>query len=153
PIHSIVGDVTDEGRVKEVMRDYRPQIIFHAAAHKHVPMVELNPGEAIKNNIRGTRVMAEAADQYHVERFVLISTDKAVNPTSVMGATKRVAEFIVQALAARSTTRFVGVRFGNVLGSNGSVVPLFLEQIKAGGPVTVTHPEMRRYLMLIPEAV
>jgi FlaA1/EpsC-like NDP-sugar epimerase len=153
PIHSVVGDVTDVNRVEAVMAKYRPQIIFHAAAHKHVPMVELNPGEAIKNNIIGTRVMAEAADRHKAERFILISTDKAVNPTSVMGVTKRVAEFIVQALALKSATCFAGVRFGNVLGSNGSVVPLFLEQIKAGGPVKVTHPEMTRYLMLIPEAV
>jgi len=153
PIHSVVGDVTDVNRVERVMAEYRPQIIFHAAANKHVPMVELNPGEAVKNNIIGTRVMAEAADRHKTERFILISTDKAVNPTSVMGVTKRVAEFIVQDLALKSTTRFAGVRFGNVLGSNGSVVPLFLEQIKSGGPVKVTHPDMMRYLMLIPEAV
>jgi FlaA1/EpsC-like NDP-sugar epimerase len=154
-VHRILGDVTDQRRVHAVLEEYQPEIIFHAAAHKHVPLMELNPCEAVKNNIRGTRIVAEAAAASGAERFILISTDKAVNPSSVMGATKRVAELLVQSLAQRSQTqtRFVVVRFGNVLGSNGSVVPLFLEQIKAGGPVTVTHPAMRRYFMLIPEAV
>jgi FlaA1/EpsC-like NDP-sugar epimerase/lipopolysaccharide/colanic/teichoic acid biosynthesis glycosyltransferase len=151
--HGILGDVTDVPRLQEILTTYRPDIIFHAAAHKHVPLMEMNPGEAFKNNVLGTRLMAEAAAQFGVEHFVLISTDKAVNPSSVMGATKRVAELVVQGMASRSQTRFLTVRFGNVLGSNGSVVPRFQKQIKAGGPVTVTHPDVRRYFMLIPEAV
>lgn len=151
--HCLMGDVTDKARVDAILAEYRPEIIFHAAAHKHVPLMELNPCEAVKNNILGTRLMAEAAARYGAERFILISTDKAVNPSSVMGATKRVAELLVQRMAQHSATRFMVVRFGNVLGSNGSVVPRFLAQIKAGGPVTVTHPEVQRYFMLIPEAV
>jgi FlaA1/EpsC-like NDP-sugar epimerase len=156
PIWPIIGDVADYNRVSAVMAAHRPDMVFHAAAHKHVPLMELNPCEAVKNNVAGTWVLAQVAGRYDVGRVVLISTDKAVNPTSVMGATKRVAELIVQAMAGSSngsTTRFTAVRFGNVLGSNGSVVPRFLEQIHAGGPVTVTHPEMKRYFMLIPEAV
>ena len=149
----MIGDITDAGRVNWTMKTLRPEIVFHAAAHKHVPLMELNPGEALKNNGIGTLNLVEAADQNRVERFVLISTDKAVNPSSVMGATKRVAELVVQEIAPRSLTKFLTVRFGNVLGSNGSVVPRFQEQIKAGGPVTVTHPYVRRYFMLIPEAV
>lgn len=149
----IIGDVTDQKRVDSVMSECRPQIIFHAAAHKHVPMMEMNPCEAVINNITGTRIVAEAAARYHADSFVLISTDKAVNPTSVMGVTKRVAEMLVQLADRNSTTIFAVVRFGNVLGSNGSVVPRFMDQIKAGGPVTVTDPQMRRYFMLIPEAV
>jgi FlaA1/EpsC-like NDP-sugar epimerase len=152
-MHGVLGDITDVSRLQETLKTYRPDIIFHAAAHKHVPLMELNPGEAFKNNVLGTRFVAEAAAQFGVEHFVLISTDKAVNPSSVMGATKRVAELVVQGLVGRSKTRFLTVRFGNVLGSNGSVVPRFQKQIKAGGPVTVTHPEVRRYFMLIPEAV
>lgn len=152
-IHPVLGDVTDRRRLRETMIRYRPGIVFHAAAHKHVPLVELNPSEALKNNCIGTRIVAETADRCGVERFVLISTDKAVNPSSVMGATKRAAELIVQEMAQRSATRFLTVRFGNVLGSNGSVLLRFKEQIKAGGPVTVTHPSIRRYFMLIPEAV
>ncbi|HEX5031999.1 MAG TPA: polysaccharide biosynthesis protein, partial [Candidatus Eisenbacteria bacterium] len=124
-----------------------------AAAHKHVPLMELNPCEAIKNNVKGTRIVGEAAVRHGVDRFVLISTDKAVNPSSVMGATKCVAELLTMRLAERASTCFMVVRFGNVMGSNGSVIPLFLEQIKNGGPVTITHPDMRRYFMLIPEAV
>jgi len=149
----IMGDVTDVLRLSMVMEEHRPQILFHAAAHKHVPLVEQNPAEALKNNCIGTRITAETANKYGVEQFVQISTDKAVNPSSVMGATKRVAELIVQDIARNSRTRFLTVRFGNVLGSSGSVLLRFQEQIKAGGPVTVTHPEIQRYFMLIPEAV
>jgi FlaA1/EpsC-like NDP-sugar epimerase len=152
-IHSIVGDVTDARRIHAVMAEYQPEMIFHAAAHKHVPLMEFNPCEAVKNNVGGTRTVAEAAAHFGAERFILISTDKAVNPSNIMGATKYVAELLVQSLAQKSHTRFLVVRFGNVLGSNGSVVPHFLDQIKAGGPVTVTHPEVQRYFMLIPEAV
>ncbi|HXW04269.1 MAG TPA: nucleoside-diphosphate sugar epimerase/dehydratase [Vicinamibacterales bacterium] len=150
----VVGDVTDATRVAEVMRQHQPEIVFHAAAHKHVPLMEENPCEAIKNNVRGTRVLVQAAEAAGVDRFILISTDKAVNPTSVMGASKRLAELVVQhAQRNGGGTSFAVVRFGNVLASNGSVVPRFLEQIRRGGPVTITHPEMRRFFMLIPEAV
>ena len=149
----VVADVTDVRRIEQVFDDVRPQVVFHAAAHKHVPLMEDNPCEAVKNNVRGTRIVAEGALGCGAERFVLISTDKAVNPTSVMGATKRVAELIVERLSGSQATRFASVRFGNVLASNGSVVPTFLAQIAKGGPVTVTHPEMRRFFMLIPEAV
>jgi len=148
----LVADVCDEARMRALLGEHRPQIIFHAAAHKHVPMMEANPGEAIKNNVLGTRLLGEIAGEHGVEAFVMISTDKAVRPTSIMGATKRVAELAVQDLAGRYATRFEAVRFGNVIGSAGSVVPIFREQIRRGGPVTVTHPEMRRYFMTIPEA-
>lgn len=152
-LHPLVGDVTDEVRVTEVLQSHRPEIIFHAAAHKHVPLMEENPCEAVKNNVRGTRLLARAAEASGVARFIMISTDKAVNPTSVMGASKQLAELVVEAQAVESRTSFSIVRFGNVLGSNGSVVPRFMDQIRKGGPVTITHPEMRRFFMLIPEAV
>jgi FlaA1/EpsC-like NDP-sugar epimerase/UDP-N-acetylmuramyl pentapeptide phosphotransferase/UDP-N-acetylglucosamine-1-phosphate transferase len=150
---AVIADVTDEDRMWEVLVAHQPAIIFHAAAHKHVPLMEANPCEAVKNNVRGTRILAEVARRVGIERLILISTDKAVNPSSVMGATKRVAELLIQSMNGHGPGIFAAVRFGNVLASNGSVVPYFLEQIKGGGPVTVTHPEMRRYFMLIPEAV
>jgi FlaA1/EpsC-like NDP-sugar epimerase len=148
-----IGDVTVAERVAEVLQQTDPELVFHAAAHKHVPLMELNPKEAVRNNVLGTKTVAEASLAAGVERFVLISTDKAVNPTSVMGATKRVAEDLMQSLNRRGETKFTVVRFGNVLGSNGSVVPFFAEQIRRGGPVTVTHPEIKRFFMTIPEAV
>jgi FlaA1/EpsC-like NDP-sugar epimerase len=148
-----IGDVTVQERVAEVLQQTDPELVFHAAAHKHVPLMELNPKEAVRNNVFGTKTVAEASLASGVDRFVLISTDKAVNPTSVMGATKRVAEDLLQSLSHRGRTKFTVVRFGNVLGSNGSVVPLFADQIRRGGPVTVTHPEIKRFFMTIPEAV
>ncbi len=148
----LVADVCDRKRLEEIFREFRPSVVIHAAAHKHVPMMELNPGEAIKNNILGTSNVATLSSAYGAERFVMVSTDKAVNPTSVMGCTKRVAEKVVRSCQENSSTCYVSVRFGNVLGSNGSVIPLFKEQIAKGGPVTVTHPEMTRYFMTIPEA-
>jgi FlaA1/EpsC-like NDP-sugar epimerase len=152
-VYPVIGDVTDHARLRATMETYTPHIVFHAAAHKHVPLMEFNPCEAVKNNVMGTRMAATVASDMDVERFIMISTDKAVRPSSVMGATKRVAELIIQDMARTSRTTFTTVRFGNVLGSNGSVVPHFLQQIKAGGPVTVTHPDVERYFMLIPEAV
>lgn len=148
----IIASVRDMKRLDEVFDYYRPGVVFHAAAHKHVPLMEANPAEAIKNNVIGTLNTVQCADKYKVKKFVMISTDKAVNPTNVMGATKRIAEMIVQSIDKRSQTEFVAVRFGNVLGSNGSVIPLFKKQIEAGGPLTVTHPEITRYFMTIPEA-
>jgi FlaA1/EpsC-like NDP-sugar epimerase len=151
--HACIGDIRDRSRIERVFSEFRPHILFHAAAYKHVPMSEHNPVEVIKNNIFGTRILAETAHSWGAEHFVMISTDKAVNPANVMGASKRAAEIFIQNLAGRSPTRFVTVRFGNVLGSNGSVIPIFKEQIKKGGPVTVTHPAVTRYFMTIPEAV
>ncbi len=147
-----LADICDSRRLDAIFQSETPDVVFHAAAHKHVPMMEINAGEAIKNNVFGTKKVADTADRYRVKTFVMVSSDKAVNPTSVMGVSKRVAEIYVQALSQRSRTQFVTVRFGNVLGSAGSVVPLFKEQIAKGGPVTVTHPQMTRYFMTIPEA-
>jgi len=150
---ALICNITDRTRVEEIFEKHRPDVVIHAAAHKHVPLMELNPGEAVRNNIIGTRIVADAADKYGTANFVMISTDKAVNPTSIMGSSKRIAEMYIQDLDRTSKTRFVTVRFGNVLGSEGSVVPIFKKQIAEGGPVTVTHPEMKRYFMVIPEAV
>lgn len=149
----VIGSVRDENRVNHVFETYKPDIVYHAAAHKHVPLMEASPCEAIKNNSFGTLNVAKAADKSGVSKFVLISTDKAVNPTNIMGASKRICEMIVQSMDKNSDTEFVAVRFGNVLGSNGSVIPLFKKQIEMGGPVTVTHPDIIRYFMTIPEAV
>ena len=149
----LIGSVRDTRRVEQVFEKYRPDIVYHAAAHKHVPLMEYSPNEAIKNNVLGTYKVATAASKYGTKRFVLISTDKAVNPTNIMGASKRLCEMVIQAMNRCSDTEYVAVRFGNVLGSNGSVIPLFKKQIEAGGPVTVTHPDIIRYFMTIPEAV
>ncbi|WP_449536939.1 polysaccharide biosynthesis protein [Ferdinandcohnia sp. Marseille-Q9671] len=151
-IITVIADVQDKQKMMAVMGTYRPNVVYHAAAHKHVPLMERNPEEAIKNNIIGTKNVAEAASWYNVNTFVMVSTDKAVNPTSVMGASKKLTEMIVQEMDKHSDTKFVAVRFGNVLGSRGSVIPLFKGQIEKGGPVTVTHPDMVRYFMTIPEA-
>ena len=152
-ITPVIADVQDRKRIFEVMEKYRPDVVYHAAAHKHVPLMEINPREAVKNNILGTRNVAEAANHAKVKTFVMISTDKAVNPPNIMGATKRLCEMIVQDMATKSdSTKYVAVRFGNVLGSRGSVIPLFKKQIAKGGPITVTHPDIVRYFMTIPEA-
>ena len=151
---TLIAPARDHDKIDQIFREYRPLVVFHAAAHKHVPLMETSPAEAVKNNIFGTWNMVTLAEQYGTQRFVMISTDKAVNPTNVMGATKRCCEMIVQYMSQKgSKTEFVTTRFGNVLGSNGSVIPLFRRQIEAGKPVTVTHPDIIRYFMTIPEAV
>ena len=150
---AVIANIREKHRLDNIFTRFKPDVVFHAAAHKHVPLMESNPTEAIANNVFGTLNVAECADKYKAKRFVLISTDKAVNPTNIMGATKRIAEMVIQAMGRHSKTEFTAVRFGNVLGSNGSVIPLFKKQIEQGGPVTVTHPEVIRYFMTIPEAV
>lgn len=152
-LHVFIASVRNTKRINKIFDEFRPDIVYHAAAHKHVPLMEDSPNEAVKNNVLGTWKVVQAADQYKTKRFVMISTDKAVNPTNIMGATKRICEMIIQTYNNRSQTEFVAVRFGNVLGSNGSVIPLFKKQIIAGGPVTVTHPDIVRFFMTIPEAV
>ena len=149
----LIGSVRNESRLKDIFETYRPEIVFHAAAHKHVPLMEDSPNEAIKNNVIGTYLTAQMASRYRARKFILISTDKAVNPTNIMGASKRLCEMVIQMIGKKRETEFAAVRFGNVLGSNGSVIPLFRKQIEQGGPVTVTHPEIIRYFMTIPEAV
>jgi FlaA1/EpsC-like NDP-sugar epimerase len=152
-VRACLADVLDGDRMEQIFAEHRPQLVFHAAAHKHVPIVEENPHEGALNNVMGTYRVATLSKRFAAERMILVSTDKAVNPTNVMGATKRFAEYIIRSFSGEDTTRFITVRFGNVLGSNGSVVPRFQEQILRGGPVTVTHPQIERYFMLIPEAV
>ena len=152
-LETLIASVRDKKRVEDIFETYRPDIVYHAAAHKHVPLMEDSPDEAIKNNVLGTYNVASAANKYHVKKMVLISTDKAVRPTNVMGASKRICEMIIQIFSQVSQTEYAAVRFGNVLGSNGSVIPIFRQQIKNGGPVTVTHPDIIRYFMTIPEAV
>lgn len=152
-LKTVIASVREEKRMDEIFNTYKPAVVFHAAAHKHVPLMEKSPSEAIKNNIFGTKNVAMLADKHKAKKFVLISTDKAVNPTNIMGATKRAAEMIIQTMNEHSETEFVAVRFGNVLGSNGSVIPLFKKQIEEGGPITITHPDIIRYFMTIPEAV
>ncbi|MBM7662859.1 FlaA1/EpsC-like NDP-sugar epimerase [Bacillus mesophilus] len=149
----LIADIQDQERIELIFKSYQPNVVFHAAAHKHVPLMEANPSEAIKNNIIGTKIVADGAHKYKANKFILISTDKSVNPTSVMGASKRIAEMYIHGLSKESETIFASVRFGNVLGSRGSVIPLFKKQIASGGPITVTHPDMTRYFMTIPEAV
>ena len=148
----LIGSVRDERRLESIFSKYRPDIVFHAAAHKHVPLMEVSPAEAVKNNVFGTKNLLTSAAEHGVERFVQLSTDKAVNPTNVMGCTKRICEMLIQTFAKNTSMKCMAVRFGNVLGSHGSVIPLFEEQIKNGGPVTITHPDIVRYFMTIPEA-
>ena len=152
-LETLIASVRDKKRIEDIFETYHPEIVYHAAAHKHVPLMEDSPDEAIKNNVLGTYNVASAANKFHVKKMVLISTDKAVRPTNVMGASKRICEMIIQMFAQISPTEYAAVRFGNVLGSNGSVIPIFRQQIKNGGPVTVTHPDIIRYFMTIPEAV
>ncbi len=152
-LKTIIASIRDVKRIDEIFNEYKPELVFHAAAHKHVPLMETSPIEAIKNNVFGTLNVAKAADKYGVDKFILVSTDKAVNPTSIMGATKRICEMIIQMINAKSRTSYVAVRFGNVLGSHGSVVPIFEKQIKQGGPVTLTDKNITRYFMTISEAV
>ena len=152
-LETLIASVRDKKRLEDIFETYHPEIVYHAAAHKHVPLMEDSPDEAIKNNVLGTYNVASAANKFHVKKMVLISTDKAVRPTNVMGASKRICEMIIQMFAQISPTEYAAVRFGNVLGSNGSVIPIFRQQIKNGGPVTVTHPDIIRYFMTIPEAV
>ena len=152
PFETVIADIRNRDRMQNVFRSFSPQIVYHAAAYKHVPLMENNPSESVMTNVLGTINVAELADEFHCERFVLVSTDKAVNPTNVMGASKRVAEIFIQSLRSSSNTRFITTRFGNVLGSSGSVIPRFKKQIESGGPVTITHPEITRYFMTIPEA-
>ena len=151
-IKYVIGDVRDKYRLEEVFESFKPNVVFHAAAYKHVPMMESNPIEAIKTNVLGTKNVADISFMNEVDKFVMVSTDKAVNPTNIMGATKRIAELYTQFLETKSATKFIVTRFGNVLGSEGSVIPTFLKQIKSGGPVSVTHKEVIRYFMTIPEA-
>lgn len=153
PAIAFLGDMLDEARLEQAFATERPEIVFHAAAHKHLPLAEQHVGEVVKNNVTGTRLVAAAAARHGAARFVLVSTDKAVNPSSVLGATKRVAELMMRDAASKSRTEFIIVRFGNVLGSSSSVLPRFLEQLRTGGPLTVTHPDVRRFFLLVPEAV
>jgi FlaA1/EpsC-like NDP-sugar epimerase len=148
----LIADICDEGKINQIFWKYRPNVIFHAAAYKHVPLMEEHPDEAVKNNIFGTKIVTEASLKYGADKFVFISTDKAINPTSVMGATKRIGEMICQGLNKKGLTKFISVRFGNVLGSRGSVIPIFREKIKKREPIEITHPEMKRYFMTTPEA-
>jgi len=151
-LHPCIADITNRQRMEQIFQEHRPEVVFHAAAHKHVPLMETNVGEAVRNNVLGTQRLADLADRYGVVSFVMVSTDKAVRPTSVMGVTKQIAERYVHTLSQESATRFTVVRFGNVLGSAGSVVPIFQEQIRHGGPITITDPRMTRFFMTIPEA-